>query len=202
MCTHRHIIHKPTAKRNTSTGYSRTCSFASSKKIRTPGTGTRPRMTHVYSCHVHRTTGTTPFDLIPSTPPPPFSQNSSQRDRPEPESRKQHEILIALDETIAGAYNRLNKTQARYKKNFDKRVRRTHVNIDPGDYVFIDSSDGSKRKKASCNPPPRARTGCSRGAIAPSPSTARARRRSLARTESQRPHARTTLPRSPQNQDN
>ena len=34
----------------------------------------------------------------------------------------------------------------RYKKNFDKRVRRTNVNIGPGDYVFIDPNDGRKKK--------------------------------------------------------
>ena len=70
----------------------------------------------------------------------------SLRDRSEPESRDRHQFLIALDETIAGAYNRLKKAQARYKKNFDKRVRRTNVNIGPGDYVFVDPNDGSKKK--------------------------------------------------------
>ena len=88
----------------------------------------------------------TPFDLILSRPPPAFSVHRSLRDRPEPDSRDRYEFLIALDETIAGAYNRLKKAQARYKKNFDKRVRRTNVNIGQGDFVFIDPTNGSKKK--------------------------------------------------------
>ena len=103
-------------------------------------------LTYAYNCHVHRTTGTTLFDLLLSRPPPTFSLHRSLRDRPEPDSRDRHEFLIALDEKIAGAYNCLKKAQARYKKNFDKRVRRTNVNIIPGDHVFIDPTDGSKKK--------------------------------------------------------
>ena len=103
-------------------------------------------LTYGYNCRVHRTTGTTPFDLILSRPPPSFSLHRSLQDLPEPDRRGRHEFLIALDETIAGAYNRLKKAQARYKKNFDKRVRRTNVNIGPGEYVFIDPTDGSKKK--------------------------------------------------------
>ena len=78
--------------------------------------------------------------------PPAFSLHRSLRDRPEPDRRDRHEFLIALDETIAGAYNRLKKAQARYKKNFDKRERRTNVNIGPVEYVFIHPTDGSKKK--------------------------------------------------------
>ena len=70
-------------------------------------------LTYAYNCHVHRTTGTTPSDLILSRPPPAFSLHRSLRDRPEPDSWDRHEFLIALDETIAGAYNRLKKAQAR-----------------------------------------------------------------------------------------
>ena len=77
-------------------------------------------LTYAYNRHVHRTTGTTPFDLIMSRPPSAFSLHRSLRNRPEPDSRDRHEFLIALEETIARAYNRLKKEQARYKKNFDK----------------------------------------------------------------------------------
>ena len=70
-------------------------------------------LTYAHNCHVHRTTGTTPFDLILSRPPPAFSLHRSLRNRPEPDSRDRHEFFIALDETIAGAYNRLKKALAR-----------------------------------------------------------------------------------------
>ena len=103
-------------------------------------------LTYAYNCHVRRTTGTTLFDPILSRPPPAFSLHRSLRDHPEPDSRDRHEFLFALDEAIAGASNRLKKAQARYKKNFDKRVRRTNLNISPGDYVFIGPTDGSKKK--------------------------------------------------------
>ena len=102
--------------------------------------------TNGYNCHVHWTSGTPPFDLIPSRPPTPFSLYRSLRDRPDPDSRDWHEFLSALDETIAGAYTRLKKTQARYKKKFDNRVPRTNINISPGDYVFIGPTYGSKNK--------------------------------------------------------
>ena len=47
-------------------------------------------LTYAYNCHAHRTTGTTPFDLILSRPPPAFSLHRSLRDRPEPGSRDRH----------------------------------------------------------------------------------------------------------------
>ena len=75
-------------------------------------------LTYAYNCHVHRTMGTTPFDPILSRPPPAFSLHRSMRDRPEPDSRDRHEFLIALDETIAGAYNRLKNAQARPSGHF------------------------------------------------------------------------------------
>ena len=108
-----------------------------------------------------------------SRPPPAFSLQRSLRDRPEPDRRDRHEFLLALDETIAAAYNRLKKAQARYKKNFDKRVRRPNVEIGPGDYVFIGPTGGSK-KKGKLQSPPKARIGYSKGAIAPSPSIGKA----------------------------
>ena len=70
-------------------------------------------LTYAYICHVHRTTGSTPFDLILSQPPPAFSLHRTLRDRSEPDSLDRHEFLIALDETIPGAYNRLRKAQER-----------------------------------------------------------------------------------------
>ena len=122
-------------------------------------------LTYAYNCNVHRTTGTTPFDLILSLQPPPFSLNRSLRYCPEPDSRDRHEFLIALDETIAGAYPRLKKTLACFKKNFDKRVRSTNMNIGPGDYFFIDPTVGSK-KRGKLQSQSRTRTWYRKGTIA------------------------------------
>ena len=93
--------------------------------------------TNAYNCYVHRTMGTSPFDLILNRPLPPFSLNRILRDLPEPDSRDLHEFLIALDDTIKGAYTRLKKTKARYKKKFHHRVRSTNMNIGPRDYVLL-----------------------------------------------------------------
>ena len=47
-----------------------------------------------------------------------------------------------LDDTIEHAYTRLLATQARYKRDFDKRIRKIKQRIRTGDYVFIDPTDG------------------------------------------------------------
>ena len=47
-----------------------------------------------------------------------------------------------LDDTIEHAYTRLLATQARYKRDFDKRIRKIKQRIRTGDYVYIDPTDG------------------------------------------------------------
>ena len=108
-------------------------------------------LTYAYNNHVHRSTGTTPFELVLSRPPP-FSLHRSIRQRPDPEKVTRHEFLVNLDTAIQRAYVRLKKSQQRYKWDFDARVRRTNVDLKASDYVFIDSS-GSQGKTSKLGPP-------------------------------------------------
>ena len=99
-------------------------------------------LTYAYNDHVHRSTGTTPFGLVLSRPPPPFSLYRSLHQRPDPDKATRHEFLVHLYTAIQRAYVRLKKSQQRYKRDFDARVRRTDVDLKASDYVFIDSSGG------------------------------------------------------------
>ena len=84
-------------------------------------------LTYAYNNHVHRGTGTTPFELILSRPPPPFSLHKAIRQRPAMERRDRQEFLKQLDEAIQKPYGRLKKSQKRYKRDFDTRVRRSNA---------------------------------------------------------------------------
>ena len=50
-----------------------------------------------------------------------------------------------MDATLAKAYDRLIKTQRRYKRDFDKRVRTANRNIRTGEYVYLDQTDGTTK---------------------------------------------------------
>ena len=46
-----------------------------------------------------------------------------------------------MDNVIQTAYSRLMKTQQRYKRDFDRRIKKIKRNIREGDYVYIDPTD-------------------------------------------------------------
>ena len=127
-------------------------------------------LTYAYNNDVHRSTGTTPFQLVLSRPPPPFSLHRSLRQRPDPNKATRHEFLVNLDAAIQRAYVRLKKSQQRYKRDFDARVRRTNVDLKASDYVFIDSSRGQGKRQSSARPP-QVRSASSRETNVPSQST-------------------------------
>ena len=99
---------------------------------------------YAYNTAVHRSTGTTPFELVLSRPPPEFGLRHSPGRRL---SRKQRKDLAdRLEVSIGKAKASLAKTQARYKADFDKRVRRSRkIKVDEA--VYLDISDGMKRDK-------------------------------------------------------
>ena len=102
-------------------------------------------LTYAYNSHVHRSTRTTPFKLVLSRPPPDFSLRRTEGDGPLPDRRTHRaEFLKKLDETIQKAYGSLRRTQARYKRDFEKRVRRVNTRLKPGNYVYLDLTDGAK----------------------------------------------------------
>ena len=110
-------------------------------------------LTYAYHSHVHRTTGTTPFELVLSRPPPEFSLRGADGDGPPSDRGNQRaEFLRTLDNTIQKAYGSLRQTQARYKRDFDKRVRRINARQKPGDYVYLKRTDGAKTSKKLVSP--------------------------------------------------
>ena len=63
-----------------------------------------------------------------------------------------HDFLVNLDTAIQRAYARLKKSQQRYRRDFDARVRRTNVDLKAGDYVFTDSSGGQGKTSKPGSP--------------------------------------------------
>ena len=102
-------------------------------------------LTYAYNMRVHRSTGTTPFDLVLSRQPPPLfveqgmlehNPNERARDRRARLSQAKQDFLHRLEEVVVKAKSNLAKTQQRYKRNFDARVRARLKNIEPGSYVY------------------------------------------------------------------
>ena len=102
-------------------------------------------ITYAYNTQVHRSTGTTPFDLVLSRHPPPLlveqemlEHHSSERarDRRARMSQAKEEFLKRLGEVMAKARHNLEKTQLRYKRNFDARIRARLRNLHPGSFVY------------------------------------------------------------------
>ena len=98
-------------------------------------------LTYSYNCHVHRSTNTTPFNLVLSHPPPEFSLHHSVKLRDPPTAEQKNDYPKRMDNVIQTAYSRLMKTQQRYKRDFDRRIKKIKRNIREGDYVYIDPTD-------------------------------------------------------------
>ena len=103
---------------------------------------------YAYNTHVHRSTGTTPFELILSRPPPDFSLHHTVKKRPRPEASTKADFLNRLSSSLEGARSRLKKSQARYKRDFDRRVRESQRELRKGDYVYLDVPEKPKSKLA------------------------------------------------------
>ena len=102
-------------------------------------------VTYAYNCTVHRTTKTTPFELVLSRPPPTFTMNHDAHTPRRTSAATKQDFVRRLEDSIVKANASLAKTQARYKRDFDKRVRRANRRLSPGDYVYLDPTDGSKK---------------------------------------------------------
>ena len=103
-------------------------------------------LTYAYNTSVHRSTGTTPFDLVLSHPPPPFTIHQDiGNPKYKADSRKSREDLVRrMEQAILSARRRLRKTQLKYKADFDKRIRVANRHIEAGQYVYLDPRDGEK----------------------------------------------------------
>ena len=110
-------------------------------------------LTYAYNSHVHRTTRTTPFELVLSRPPPEFSLCRGDGDAP-PSDRETMpaDFLKTLDATIQKAYGSLRRMLARYKRDFDKRVRRINARLKPGDHAYLNLTDGARISNKLASP--------------------------------------------------
>ncbi|CAN8067637.1 unnamed protein product [Agarophyton chilense] len=100
-------------------------------------------LTYGYNLQVHRSTGTTPFDLALTRVPPNvvLDEPSSATDpatptQPTPGQMKRYTLRL-LKATLQSARNRLTNAQQRYKADFDKSVRATPT-FAADEEVFLD----------------------------------------------------------------
>ena len=99
-------------------------------------------LTYAYNMQVHRSTGTTPFDLILSRHPPSIAIRDVPQDSEDVPDRTdtvafKRYLLRRVRKVLARASARNTAAQQRYKDDFDKKVRFRPV-LHPGDEVFID----------------------------------------------------------------
>ena len=101
-------------------------------------------LTYAYNMQVHRTTGTTPFDLVLTRHPPGIAVNEpaagAQQTVPDvnmtPAMFKRM-TLRRLRHVLTEARSTMTQAQQLYKANYDRQVR-FFPTFKPGDAVFID----------------------------------------------------------------
>ena len=97
-------------------------------------------LTYAYNSQVHRTTETTPFDLVVTRPPPDILVEPPQHlQLPTTDvtpAQAKRGILDRLRRTLATARTKLTSHQKRMKDNFDQKVRQQPT-IRRGDRIFI-----------------------------------------------------------------
>ena len=95
-----------------------------------------PSLTYAYNGLPHSSTGLTPFELVLSRPPPPLALKSDPKSYKTPlESRSKWKQWLAR--TVKEAKDKLMKTQERYKRNYDTRLRKQSETIKMDDYVYL-----------------------------------------------------------------
>lgn len=97
-----------------------------------------------YNSHVQRSTKTTPFELLLSKPPAYGSLHHSVTVRLAP-NRKKEAFLCRMDSVLQATNWKLIRTQERYKRDFDTRVREVSRCVHTVDFVCLDPTDGSAK---------------------------------------------------------
>ena len=102
-------------------------------------------LTFAYNMQVHRSTGTTPFDLVLTRHPPSMLMEEDMREhfpqkilpkQSERISNAKKDFLQRFERLMQKARANLNRTQLRYKRNFDARVRARLRNLRAGSFVY------------------------------------------------------------------
>ena len=93
-------------------------------------------LTYAYNTQPQTSTSIAPFELVLSKPPGPLAASIP---RNETETPREYQLKWKdwLARTIPDTQEKLRKAQERYKKAFDKRLRRTTEDIMTGDNVYL-----------------------------------------------------------------
>ncbi len=98
-----------------------------------------PALSYAYNRGVHKSTRTTPFDLVLSRPPTPLGAESV-RDWPAiGPSWSKATFLRKLSEAVRSTSERIERAQTRYKRSFDRSVFEANRNLKAGDQAFLDA---------------------------------------------------------------
>ena len=103
-----------------------------------------PTLTFAYNMTVHRSTGTTPFELVLSRPPPPFAIQRMPVTEKATRRKKldlRDEFIDRLTNAVESANERLSAAQERYKTDFDKRIKHRLPELKEGDWVWLDRKE-------------------------------------------------------------
>ena len=112
-----------------------------------------PAITFAYNTQVHSTTGMRPFDLVLSRDIPSLTMEARPQEGAK-EPRMVRERWLKKLQTLMRAHRvSTGKAQARYKSNFDRRLRNQTYHPEAGSYVYVRrdhtpvSADGERRSR-------------------------------------------------------
>ena len=95
-------------------------------------------LTYAYNTQAHASTMLAPFELVLSQPPPALSIESRPTMDAADDAYTYRELWkYWLTQLMSTASAELEKRQARYKRNFDARLRLPVLRISEGSFVFL-----------------------------------------------------------------
>ena len=100
---------------------------------------------YAYNISVHSTTGTTPFYLVLSRPPPEFTRDHRPQSRTRTARAQKSDYVRRLHVALQKASRSLERAKARYKRDFDRGIRATR-GIEIGDHIFLNTHDGTAKR--------------------------------------------------------
>ena len=95
-----------------------------------------PALTYAYNCSPQTSTSLAPFELVLSKPPGPLAADIPTEEHNDTVSYRQ-KWKSWLTKAIKDTTDQLQKAQERYKRSFDKRLRKQREEIRKDDYVFL-----------------------------------------------------------------
>ena len=93
-------------------------------------------LTFAYNCQPHSSTALAPFELVLSRPPPALALKTQPRISRGPIQERQR-WKQWLQKALVETKERLRRTQERYKRNYDARLRRQSETIKSNDYIYL-----------------------------------------------------------------